>query len=287
MTKGSYRAYQFTGPQSDGFGQIAMVIQDRKEASTTGATYNGSASVRTCQPASAWSDDVVSGSSILRVAGVVPTNHGVVGTMTLGIDGWEVGQSLLSSLDTYLRSDVAPVQTPASVTFRGFEDVKVPAGTFKGTMKIDFSLVIDDPLSDLDFSITRTQWYARNVGLVKSIGTGGSGVFQQYQETLELTDYGKLPSPPPQLLTISPTGSPVDQATEVTLTGEDFSSGAQVTFGPWPAASVTVESPTVIRAVTPTHIAPFGTSPSAGTYDLMVTTADCQVSLLEDAFTFQ
>jgi hypothetical protein len=120
--------------------------------------------------------------------------------------------------------------------------------------------------------------------LVKSIGE----VFE-LRETLELTDYGTLSSPPPQLLTVSPTGSPVDQATEITLTGTFFSPGAQVSFGPWPAASVTVESPTVIKAVTPTQSRPGvpGSVPPVGTFDVTVTNADCQVSLMEDAFTFQ
>jgi len=147
-------------------------------------------------------------------------------------------------------------------------------------MKIDFSLTVDDP--NLPFlSVSKTEWYAHGVGLVKSIGE----VFE-FRETLELTDYGTLSSPPPQLLAISPTGSAVDQATEVTLTGDDFSSGAQVTFGPWPAASVTVESPNVIKAVTPTQSI-YSSVPVAATVDVTVTNADCQVSLLEDAFTFQ
>jgi hypothetical protein len=81
----------------------------------------------------------------------------------------------------------------------------------------------------------------------------------------------------------------VDQTTEITLTGNFFAPGAQVTFGPWPAASVTVESPTVIKAVTPSQGGPGVPGPVTypGTYDVTVTNADCQVALLEDAFTFQ
>ena len=289
MTKGIYRAYRFTGPQPDPLGRvgIVMVTGKRTEVLTAGATYNGVASVRTCQEPTFWGDDVASGGSILRMAsmlgGLFP-----IGTMTLGIDGWKVGQTLSSSLTTSLRSNTPPAPTTATVTFQGLEAITVEAGTFRDSMKIDFSLRIDDP--SLSFSLTKTQWYARGVGLVKSIGPGGSGDFLRFSETLEMTDYGTLSSPPPQLLSISPSVGPFsvdrfEEGTEVMLTGNFFSSGAQVTFGVlWPATPVTVESPTVIKAVTP-FIKRGSIGP--GPVDVTVVNADCQVSIKEDAFTFQ
>jgi hypothetical protein len=148
-------------------------------------------------------------------------------------------------------------------------------------MKVDSSFVLTDP--DLAFSSAKTDWYALGLGMVKSIHYGGAvlpgELPHEIVETWELTDHGTLSPPPPQLLSISPSAGPVAGGTEVTLTGNFFSSGAQVTIWQFAARSVTVVSPTEIKAVTPPGF--------SATLDVTVVNADCQVSIKENAFTFQ
>lgn len=100
--------------------------------------------------------------------------------------------------------------------------------------------------------LVRTGWYGHGIGLVKSIG--GSDSIGIGVEDWGLTAYGTLSAPPPQLLSIAPSLGLTGQTTEVTLTGEAYSSEAQVTFGLSPAAAVTVGSSTTITALTPVNI---------------------------------
>jgi len=148
-------------------------------------------------------------------------------------------------------------------------------------MKVDSSFVVND--ASIAFSSAKTDWYALGLGMVKSIHYGGvvlpGELPHEIVETWDLTGHGTLSSPPPQLLSISPSAGPVAGGTEVTLTGNFFSFGAQVTIWQLAVTSVTVESPTVIKAVTPPGF--------SATLDVTVVNADCQVSILEDAFTFQ
>jgi pimeloyl-ACP methyl ester carboxylesterase len=69
----------------------------------------------------------------------------------------------------------------------------------------------------------------------------------------------------PVLTRTKPKVGPVGGGTTVTITGANFRPGTAVSFGSTPAASVTVNSPTSITAVSPAHL--------AGSVDVRVTTA--------------
>jgi hypothetical protein len=84
--------------------------------------------------------------------------------------------------------------------------------------------------------------------------------------------------PPPVLATIDPIAGTLLGGTSVILTGTDFVSGATVSFGGTPAASVSFGSSATLTAVTPAH--------ALGLVAVTVTNPDTQSSTLAGAFTF-
>ena len=89
--------------------------------------------------------------------------------------------------------------------------------------------------------------------------------------------YGLI-APAPNLTTVSPTTGPTTGGTAVTLTGQNFASGATVTFGGAAATSVVVVSATQITANTPSH--------AQGSVNVVVTNPDGQSATLAGGFTF-
>lgn len=81
----------------------------------------------------------------------------------------------------------------------------------------------------------------------------------------------------PLVQAISPTSSAVGQATQVTITGENFVAGASATLGAHNLLNVIVASTTRIDATVPDSI-------PAGTYDLTVINPDGQSSTLPNAY---
>lgn len=69
----------------------------------------------------------------------------------------------------------------------------------------------------------------------------------------------------PGVTGINPSGGPLAGGTSVVITGTDFTPASLVSFGATQAGSVTFNSPTQITAISPAN--------SAGTYDVIVTTA--------------
>ncbi len=91
--------------------------------------------------------------------------------------------------------------------------------------------------------------------------------------------YGLLASASaPILTTVSPTSGPSAGGTAVTLTGQNFVSGATVSFGGAAATSVVVVSATQITAQTPPH--------AQGSVNVVVTNPDGQSATLANGFTF-
>jgi IPT/TIG domain-containing protein len=89
--------------------------------------------------------------------------------------------------------------------------------------------------------------------------------------------YGLI-APAPILTTVSPTSGPTTGGTAVTLTGQNFASGATVTFGGAAATSVVVASATQINANTPAH--------AQGSVNVVVTNPDGQSATIASGFTF-
>jgi hypothetical protein len=82
----------------------------------------------------------------------------------------------------------------------------------------------------------------------------------------------------PNLTTVSPASGPIAGGTPLTLTGQNFGSGATVTFGGAAATSVVVVSATTITANTPPH--------AQGSVNVVVTNPDGQSATLANGFTF-
>jgi hypothetical protein len=89
--------------------------------------------------------------------------------------------------------------------------------------------------------------------------------------------YGLI-APAPILTTVSPTSGASAGGTSVTITGENFASGATVIFGGTAATSVVVASATRIAANTPPHV--------EGSVNVVVTNPDGQSATLAGAFAF-
>jgi hypothetical protein len=148
-------------------------------------------------------------------------------------------------------------------------------------MKVDSSFVLTDP--DLAFSSAKTDWYALGLGMVKSIHYGGAvlpgELPHEIVETWELTDHGTLSPPPPQLLSISPSAGPVAGGTEVTLTGNFFSL--------WGAGHDLAVCSQVCHRREPNRNQSSHSTRLQRHARCHGRNADCQVSIKEDAFTFQ
>jgi len=86
-------------------------------------------------------------------------------------------------------------------------------------------------------------------------------------------------NPPPQLVSLSPSGGALGGGTSVTLTGTGFQTGAKVTFNGIMATGVSVVSATTIMATTPAN--------AAGTDPVVVTNSDLQSSVPCDCFTYE
>jgi IPT/TIG domain len=90
--------------------------------------------------------------------------------------------------------------------------------------------------------------------------------------------YGLI-APAPILTTVSPTSGPTTGGTSVTLTGQNFASGATVTFGGTAATSVVVVSTTQMTAKTPPR--------AKGSVNVVVTNSDGQSATLATGFTYR
>jgi hypothetical protein len=85
--------------------------------------------------------------------------------------------------------------------------------------------------------------------------------------------------PPPGITSISPRSGSIKGGTKVTIIGQDFA-GTSVSFGSKPAASFTVNSPTLITAISPPGSAP-------GPVDVSVTTGGGKsAAVAADEFTY-
>lgn len=87
-----------------------------------------------------------------------------------------------------------------------------------------------------------------------------------------------LADPPPTIAGVSPNSGPTDGGTSVTVTGNNFRSGAQVQFGDIAAASVQIVNPTQLQAVAPAE--------PGGVVDVTVQNSDGQAASAANVFTF-
>jgi hypothetical protein len=86
------------------------------------------------------------------------------------------------------------------------------------------------------------------------------------------------PGPAPVLTSITPNSGPATGGTQVTLSGNNFVSGASVKFGGTAATGVTVVNSTSLMATTPAHV--------AATVNVDVTNPDGQSATLPNGYTY-
>jgi len=86
--------------------------------------------------------------------------------------------------------------------------------------------------------------------------------------------------PPPLITSVGPSSGPKEGGTTVFINGSGFTAGVAVTFGGTPAASVTLSSPTSVRAVTP--VSPIG----SGAVTVRVQNLDGQFAERANGFTY-
>ena len=85
-------------------------------------------------------------------------------------------------------------------------------------------------------------------------------------------------NPQPSSIVVAPTSGTVDGGTGVSISGQNFRSGAQVFFGGLPATNVQVVNSTTIQAVTPTN--------AAGGTNVVVVNSDGTWGVETNAFTY-
>ena len=256
LTKGTSLDYDVTPA---GGGVAATVSQTW----TSGLTYNGQTTVRTCESPLEWEDEAyVNGQNITYA---FSDDTGTIGTLDVpiiyGIDNWQVGQTVASSATVSYGASSYPFK--AEVTYIGIESITVAAGTFSDSIKVNFSLN--------DGALTGTSWFAKDVGLVKETHSDG--------ELWELTTNNTLPSIAPSLLNVSPQAGATDGGNLVTLTGTNFQYGANITIGNKLGSSVLVNN-----TDSATTFIPAG---SLGTTDIAIVNPDCQVAIIEDQFEYR
>jgi hypothetical protein len=117
-----------------------------------------------------------------------------------------------------------------------------------------------------------TRYYWRIVGKTMANVTAGGPVWSF------TTGGTPPPNPAPTISSISPGSGSTNGGTSVTIAGTGFRSGAAVSVGGASATSVSVDSSTSIRAVTPAH--------AAGTVNVVVTNSDGQSGTLTNGYTY-
>ena len=256
LTKGTSRNYDVT---PSGGSAVATVFQTW----TSGLTYNGQVTVRTCESPLEWEDEAYVNGQTVTYA--FSDDTGTIGTVDVpiiyGIDNWQAGQTVTSSATVSYGGSSFPIKS--EVTYVGIESVTVSGGTFSDSIKISFSIN--------DGALTGTSWFAKDVGLVKETHSDG--------ELWELTTNNTLPSIAPSLLNVSPQAGATDGGNLVTLTGTNFQHGANITIGNKPGSSVLVNNPD-----SATTFIPAG---SLGTTDIAIVNPDCQVAFIEDQFEYK
>lgn len=255
LTKGTSLDYDVTPA---GGGVAATVSQTW----TSGLTYNGQTTVRTCESPLEWEDEAYVSGKTLTYA--FSDDTGTIGTLDVpiiyGIDNWQAGQTVTSNATVSYGGSSYPFK--AEVTYIGIESITVAAGTFPDSIKVNFSIN--------DGVLSGTSWFANGIGLVRETYSDG--------EVWELTSNNILPALEPLLLSIVPSSGSENGRSLITLTGAEVLNGASMTIGGKLTASIGIIDSASIMAVTPPG--------TLGPVDVTVINPDCQVAHIEDGFTF-
>jgi hypothetical protein len=166
------------------------------------------------------------------------------------------------------------VDVTSTTTVIGLEDVTMEYTTLvmRDCVKIYNEITMYINETGETVSEWRDYWLYQGVGVVKESSSG-------YIGTITCVPLSPSTSPPPTLLSVTPTAGAVDGGNLITLTGDGFQSGAGVIIGGKPATSSLVENSTTVTAFTP--------SGALGTADVAVVNPDCQMAVVENGFEFK
>jgi len=194
------------------------------------------------------------------VSVVVTNPNGQSATLA---SGFTYGTSQTSPTLTGVSPTLGPTAGGTSVTLTGQNFLSGAAVTFGGVAATSVVVV-----SATQITATTPPHAAGAVSVVVTNPNGQSATLAN----------GFTYTAPPTLTGVSPTTGPTAGGTSVTLTGQNFASGAAVTFGGVAATSIVVVSATQITATTPPH--------AAGAVSVVVTNPNGQSATLANAFTF-
>jgi hypothetical protein len=159
------------------------------------------------------------------------------------------------------------------------QGITIPSGKFtvgasavSGTLPAEPNLVTDNAGCQFGksriFDTFSQTWYD-----ACTLGVGGQIAIRAVVET------GGTGGEPPQVLVVVPDTGPAAGGTEVTVFGNNFASGATVSFGGVESSSVTFVSSNALDAVTPPH--------DGGLVDVEVCNPDLQCGTLVDGFEYE
>lgn len=103
------------------------------------------------------------------------------GTTLPAEEFWKIGYTWTSSYQINMSIEESGLSTTATVTFSNqitaIEEVTVPAGTYPESYRMESSGTISLNImgSVIDTPIQTTNWYAKNIGMVKSVSTDEAG----------------------------------------------------------------------------------------------------------------
>lgn len=115
---------------------------------------------------------------------------------------------------------------------------------------------------------------------IAALTAGQTGIFTWPVEliTLNFTNVGAIPSPVPVVLSVAPSCGRTNGGTAITISGNNFVSGATLSIGGNAAASVGFVSSTTLTANTPAGI--------AGAKNVAVTNPSAQLGTLTNGFSY-
>ena len=185
--------------------------------------------------------------------GVLPAGL-PIGTVTVGRDGVP---DMLSVVKRFAKDVTAPLMIDSTLTIADIDSTNLTGATVTFGGVAATGVVVDSPTQITVTSPATITAGLNNVQVTTSVAassTAGTG------------DDFTYTAPVPTVTSLTPNTGPTSGGTSVVIAGTGFVSGATVKFGALSAASVTVNSPTSITAVSPATITP-------GTVSVIVTTS--------------
>ena len=236
------------------------------EVTLTGSDFASGATVSFGQLA-ATSVTFVSSTQLIAVT---PSHD--AGTVNVAVTNPDLLSGTLVGAFTFGAAPRVDRVNPSTGPIEGGTLVAVSGANFQPGALVQFGEASSSAASVIDESNLIATSPAHVAGVVDLAVTNPDG---QSATLAAAFNYGNVP---PVLRTLSPSSGPLSGGTQVTLSGDNFSPGATVSFGGANATNVTVSSAT-ISATTPLH--------PAGMVDVVVTNSDGQSATMPASYAYR